>query len=99
MTFLKSRKGIICIILASVLVVCGVCTGLGFWYYNAPKFQDVTVELGTQSVTLSQFMTKYANADATEVVAMMTDYAEYLAKYAEAMKKWMKYLLNKKQKN
>lgn len=32
-------------------------------------------------------MTKYANADATEMVAMMTDYAQYLAKYAEAMKK------------
>ena len=62
MPFLKTRKGIICIVLACVLVFCGICTALGFWYYSVPKFQNVTVELGTQSVSLSQFMTKYAIA-------------------------------------
>lgn len=62
MTFLKSKKGIICIVLASVLVFCGVCAALGFWYYSVPKFQSVTVELGTKSVGLSEFMTKYAIA-------------------------------------
>ena len=61
MAFLKTRKGIICIVLAAVLlVICGVGTALGVWYYNVPKFQDVTVELGTKSVSLSQFMTKHA---------------------------------------
>ena len=60
MSFLKTRKGIICIILAAVLVVCGIAAALGFWYYSVPKFQNVNVELGTDSVTLSQFMTKFA---------------------------------------
>ena len=60
MPFLKTRKGIICIVLAAVLVLCGIGTALGFWYYSVPKFQNVTVELGTQSVSLSQFMTKVA---------------------------------------
>ncbi len=63
MTFLRSRKGVFCIVLAATFVVCGVCTALGIWYYNVPKFQDVTVELGTKSVTKSQFLTKYAIAD------------------------------------
>lgn len=62
MTFLKSKKGIICIVLASVLVFCGICTALGFWYHSLPKFQSVTVELGTKSVALSEFMTKFAIA-------------------------------------
>lgn len=62
MTFLKSKKGIFCIVLAAVLLFCGICTALGFWYYNVPKFQNVTVELGTKSVALSEFMTKYAIA-------------------------------------
>lgn len=60
MPFLKTKKGIICIVLAAVLVVCGIGAALGFWYYSVPKFQNVTVELGTQSVSLSQFMTKFA---------------------------------------
>ncbi len=62
MAFFKTKKGIICIILAAAFVVLGSLTAVGLWYYNVPKFQNVTVELGTSSVSLSQFMTKYAIA-------------------------------------
>ena len=35
--------------------------GLGIWNYQQPKFQDVQVELGTQSISIRDFMTENAN--------------------------------------
>ncbi len=34
-----------------------------------------------------EFMTKYAEADATDTLTMMKDYAEYMTKYTDAMQK------------
>ena len=34
--------------------------GLGIWNYQQPKFQDVTVELGTESISIRDFMTENA---------------------------------------
>jgi hypothetical protein len=69
-TFLKTKKGIVCVSLAALLVlaaVAGIC--YGSWRGSQPKFSDVTVELGTQTVTLRDFMTKYAKASKARFVS------------------------------
>ena len=69
-TFLKTKKGVACVSLAALLVlaaVAGVC--YGSWQNAQPKFHDVTVELGTQTVTLRDFMTKYAKASKARFVS------------------------------
>ncbi len=74
MTFLRSRTGkIILIVVSSVLFLCAVVAGLGFWYYQMPKFQNITVELGTESVSMQQFLTKYAIADQVGFVGQAPD--------------------------
>lgn len=48
-------------IVAAVLILLGIgAVSLGLWLNAQPKFQDVTVELGTEKVTLDQFLTKFA---------------------------------------
>lgn len=55
------RKKIAPVIAAVLLVVLGLgVVGFGLWLNAQPKFQDVTVELGTQQVTIDQFLTKFA---------------------------------------
>ena len=62
-TTLKTKKGIACIAAAAVLVIgLAAWGGYGIWLNGQPKFQNVTVELGTETVTLQDFMTAYANA-------------------------------------
>lgn len=59
--FFKSKKGLACIVLSAVILFGGsIFAGYEIWLYNQPKFHDVTVELGTDTVSISQFMTKYA---------------------------------------
>lgn len=61
-TFLKTRPGKYCIIAAAVLLLAvAVAGGYQYWHFCQPKFQDVTIELGTVSLGLDQFATKYAN--------------------------------------
>lgn len=58
-TFLKSKWVMICVpILCALLLGVLICV---LWVSGLPKFQDVTVELGTQSVSITQFMTRHAN--------------------------------------
>ena len=60
-TLFKTAKGIVCLILMVLLVLSGLgIGGYELWRYQQPKFQDVTVELGTDTVSISQFMTQYA---------------------------------------
>lgn len=61
--FFKKTIGKVCIAVLAVLVLAGGGFG-GYeaWLYQQPKFHDVTVELGTESVSLLEFMTEYANA-------------------------------------
>lgn len=61
--FLKTKKGMVCAIAAVVVILAAAAYGgYEIWHYDQPKFQDVTVELGVDSVKMSQFMTEYARA-------------------------------------
>lgn len=72
--FLKTKKGIACIIAAAIIILAAVgFGGYEIWHYNQPKFHDVTVELGVDSVKLSQFMTEYARA---RKVSFVSDVSE-----------------------
>ena len=61
-SFLKSIWGQLCI---AVLCIAAVSFSLFCVYqyeqYLKPKFQDVTVELGTESITMAQFLTEDAD--------------------------------------
>lgn len=60
--FLKAIKWFACGA-AAVLLLAALCwAGYEDWYRDQPKFHDVTVELGTESVSLRDFMTEYARA-------------------------------------
>lgn len=60
--FFKKKIGKVCIAVLAVLVLAGgAFGGYGLWLYQQPKFHDVTVELGTETVSLLEFMTQYAN--------------------------------------
>lgn len=59
--FVRSKKGIACIVaIALVVVAAAAVGGYQYWYYLQPKFQDYTIELGTESVGIADFMTQYA---------------------------------------
>ena len=59
--FIKSKWGKLCIAALAVLIVAGAAFGgYQYWLYQQPKFQDVTIELGTTSLGIDQFMTQYA---------------------------------------
>lgn len=62
--FLKSWKGIVCLIVAA-LVVLGLMGWGGYeiWLYQQPKFHDVTMELGDEVPGLEAFLTEYADAE------------------------------------
>ncbi len=71
--FFRSKRGIVCLILAAVLIL-GSCAfgGYQLWLYQQPKFQPVTIELGTQKITLDQFLTPYARIDKASFVTEPT---------------------------
>ena len=61
-SFLKTKKGIACIAAAAVILVAAAAFGgYEIWLYQQPKFHDLTVELGTESISLGDFMTEYAS--------------------------------------
>ena len=73
--FLRSKKGIMCIgaaALALLLLISGFGIYQG-WLYQQPKFQDLTVELGVESISIRDFMTQYAKAGK---VAFVSDPSE-----------------------
>lgn len=49
-------------ILVTIVVLLLVCIAglLGLWWYQQPKFRNLTIELGTDTVGISDFMTRYA---------------------------------------
>ena len=60
-TKIKSKKAILCIVAAIVVFIAACCFGgYEIWHGRQVKFHDLTVELGTDSIKLSQFMTEYA---------------------------------------
>lgn len=71
--FLKSPWGIICIIAVALTVLGGAAVAANQLWYNAQiKFQDVTVELGTETVAIQDFFTQYAKAEKAAFVQELT---------------------------
>lgn len=67
--FVKSTSGKVTIVLIlAALLVGGALTGYYFWYESNPKFCDHTIELGTQQVSLNDFLTEFADPDKAEAV-------------------------------
>ena len=60
MSFLKSKKGILCILSALLFLMAAGIGGYEIWHYQQVKFHDLTIELGTDTVSISDFMTEYA---------------------------------------
>lgn len=59
--FIKTKLGKLCIaFLAVILLLGGAFGGYQYWLYRQPKFRDVVIELGTSSLGIDQFATKYA---------------------------------------
>ena len=69
--FLKSKKGIVSIG-AAALVLLLLVSGFGIyqgWLLQQPKFRDLTVELGTESISIRDFMTEYASSGKVKFVS------------------------------
>lgn len=59
--FLNTTKGKICAAVAAVILLAAAgFGGYEIWHYQQTKFHDLTIELGTDTVSISDFMTEYA---------------------------------------
>ena len=65
--FFKTLKGMAIIVAAGALLAAGV--GIGIGRVTNDRFQDVTVELGTDSVSITRFMTKHADINKVSFVS------------------------------
>lgn len=46
-----------------VIVIIWMSRGCtAYWFYSQPRFHDLTVELGTETISVEAFMTKFADA-------------------------------------
>lgn len=71
--FFGSVIGKICIAVLILLVLGGAAFGgYQIWLYQQPKFHDLTVELGTPGIGMSQFTTQYAKLSKTAFVSDVT---------------------------
>ena len=71
--FLKSPWGIVCIIAVALTVLGGAAVAANQFWYNAQiKFQDVTVELGPESVAIEDFFTQYAKKEKAALITKLT---------------------------
>ena len=53
--FLKTLPGKLCVLAAALILLGGaVFGGYQFWLSRQPKFQNVTIELGTASLGIDQ---------------------------------------------
>lgn len=67
-TFVKSASGkMIVILLAAALVICGAMSGYWLWYESNAKFCDASVELGTQTIDFSIFLTEFADPEKVQL--------------------------------
>lgn len=58
----------------AVVLVGGLGTlGYETWHYEQPKFHDVTIELGTEAVSLRDFMTEYARPKKVSFASDLTE--------------------------
>ena len=66
---LKIRWKLLCLVAAILVVIAGVAVGGNqYWLYRQPKFQDLTLELGTKEIPLSMFCTQYAKEQKAELI-------------------------------
>lgn len=69
--FLKTQKGKSTV--AALLTIGVSWSAFGLWQYSLPKFQDLTIELGTEQVVLREFLTEDA---VPGMVQLLSDPAE-----------------------
>ncbi|MCH5341709.1 MAG: DUF5011 domain-containing protein [Acetatifactor sp.] len=61
--FLEKRGWIPHVVIAIVVIGCAAV-----WLYSRPRFHDLTVELGTENISIEDFMTEFANAKNAGIV-------------------------------
>lgn len=67
--FLKSIGGKICIISLAIILLAGIGCGYHYYrYYQLPKFQNVTIELGSELPDISAFLTAHAKPEKAKMV-------------------------------
>ena len=57
------------IVVTVLLFLTLIATGYFSWHHDQVKFHDVTIELGTESVSLDQFTTEYADLSKVSFVS------------------------------
>lgn len=55
--FIEIHKWVWCCAIVAVLMGC-----TAYWFYCQPRFHDLTVELGTETINVEAFMTEFADA-------------------------------------
>lgn len=70
--FVKTKKGMCLAAVLLVLASLMIWACYGSWHYQKDKFHDLTVELGTESISLRDFMTEYAKAGKVGFVSDVT---------------------------
>lgn len=69
--FLKSKACTVCLIVLAVILLATLCAG---YYWQLPKFHDLTVELGSNKPVLQDFLTDKANPNWANFVTVPTDF-------------------------
>lgn len=68
--FIKTKVGKLCFAAVIVVALLGAAFGgYQYWLYQQPKFQSVTIELGTTALGIDQFATQYANLSSCRFVS------------------------------
>lgn len=61
--FLESRKWVATVVVAACVIGCAA-----YWFYSQPRFHDLTVELGTETISIGAFMTEFADVQNSGIV-------------------------------
>lgn len=57
----KCKQVCYCAVAAGVAVAAVLAVYFTYWYYSQPRFHDLTVELGTETIGVEEFMTEFAD--------------------------------------
>lgn len=69
--FLKTKACAVCLIVLAVVLIAALCAG---YYWQLPKFHDLTLELGAGKPVLQDFLTDKANPSWANFVTVPTDF-------------------------
>ncbi|MCM1025283.1 MAG: DUF5011 domain-containing protein [Roseburia sp.] len=61
--FWENRRWVLHGALLAAVIGCA-----SYWLYSQPRFHDLTVELGTENISIQDFMTEFANANKAGIV-------------------------------